>query len=370
MTTATVPVFAQSAAAQAGPSNNAASASNNAPSGQGFAGVLRSVIQRLAGENQQDFPSMNNNTPAQELPDAGEIPFEQGDAVAFSMIQQMLVNLPATAQMTPAQIQTLAQEVLNSLAQAQIENGMVSRGQIVENIVKSLQGMKKESGAESFQKAPGNIVAEAIDALKSVQDEGTSVVKEVSTLKSHPDSAQVTAKASRAELFDALASSVNEREAPDVMLSTTRQSSVYALQGGVHRLADASLSRDVNGDVSVTSIRDIHEPIRAAAETGTKQMILRLDPPGLGDVQIRLRVQQGVLTADLKVDSSSIRDLFTSVLPQIRHQLENSGIRVGELQVDLRDDYPADQGQRRGQDQRQQQQQDRQTGGNFFEYLA
>ncbi|KAF0179008.1 MAG: flagellar hook-length control protein [Nitrospirae bacterium] len=370
MTTVTVPVIAQSAAVQPGRLTSCVSAPDSFQSGRGFAEALQSVVQRFAGEIQQESSSGNIAMSLQMHLDAGENMPVQADTVTLSMIQQMLLNLPVAAQMTPAQIQPIAQDVLSLLSHSPVQNETVSRGQILETIVKSLQEMKKESAPEQFQKTFGNTVAVTDHALKSVQNAGTSGAADVSALKSPADSSHGTAKIFGAELFDALASTVNDREVPEVTLSTTRQSSAYVLHGGVHRLADASLGGDAGGDVSVTSIRDIHEPIRAAAETGVKQMILRLDPPGLGDVLIRLRVQQGVLTAELKVDSGSIKDLFTSVLPQIRQQLENSGIRVGELQVDLRDDYLADQGQRREQGQRQQQQQGRQTQENFFEYLA
>ncbi len=369
MTAAPLPDFAHIASVQAGPVGNV-SADRTARSGQVFPAVMRSILQQATEANQQDKTADSLPSPDALLPDPGMNLSVQGEAVTLSMIQQMLANLSVAVRMTPEQVQSVAAGIPGSLPLQQTDKGVIPRGMIIENAAKHLQDMKNASGAESFQKSPAQLVAETAHALQAVRDAGELVSADAATLKSHTDSAKTAAEASVTESSDSISSMLKDVEAPVVELSAARQSSAYAVTGGVHRVAEVFSGSNVNSDVFVTSIRDIHEPIRAAVETGTKHMVLRLDPPGLGDIQIRLRIHQGVLSAELKVDSGITRELFTSALPQIRHQLENSGIRVGDVQVDLHDDYLAHQEPAREHGQGRQNRQGRQTNENFFEYLA
>ena len=366
MTPATLPVFAMNAPVQNGRFDVGSPSDATGTSDRSFLSVMKSVMQKSAAESQ---PVGESEAPVVLEAEAG-VPV-QNDAITLSMIQQMLINLPIANQMTQEQLQTLANDIFESLPRMQIQNGVIPQGLIVENVAKFLQEMKKDAGTVSFEQTLGQELSETAHALKAAAGAQTEPLPEAIPSQELPDEpAKVAVVANEQDIAEMLPSMVQEPELPETEATVAKQTLPFAMQGELPQISDAPVGKVMNSDAAVTSIRDIHEPIRAAAEAGTKLMVLRLDPPGLGDVQIRLRMQQGVLTADLKVDSGSTKDLFTSALPQIRQQLESSGIQVGEIQVDLHEDYLAGQGQKREQEQGRQNRQDRQSNENFFQYLA
>ncbi|TAN44324.1 MAG: flagellar hook-length control protein FliK [Nitrospirae bacterium] len=119
----------------------------------------------------------------------------------------------------------------------------------------------------------------------------------------------------------------------------------------------------VKDAVNVTKIKDIDVPIMKTIEGGGKHLLVRLDPPDLGSVQIKLSMDNGVLRADFKVESSAIKDLFTANMPHIKTSLENSGLKVGEFFVDVSEEgfyYSDDRSQGGNKDDSKQQQQNQQ----------
>jgi flagellar hook-length control protein FliK len=120
--------------------------------------------------------------------------------------------------------------------------------------------------------------------------------------------------------------------------------------------------------VPVSKLTSVDEVISKAIDAGQKSLIIRIDPPDLGSVQIRLSFDNGVLKADVRVDSNAIKDSFNLALPQIKTSLENSGIKVSEFHVDVREDQYRNGQQRNNQDQ--QQKQDREFKNSFSDFFA
>ncbi|MBZ0156339.1 MAG: flagellar hook-length control protein FliK [Alphaproteobacteria bacterium] len=120
-------------------------------------------------------------------------------------------------------------------------------------------------------------------------------------------------------------------------------------------------------------VNELGEAAAKAAESGAKNLIVKLDPPDLGSIQIKLRMENGVLTADIRVESPATRDMFSLAVPQIRASLEDSGIKVGGMWVDHQEDFYSDGRERQGnadQQRNQQQKQTREERPRFFEYFA
>lgn len=120
-------------------------------------------------------------------------------------------------------------------------------------------------------------------------------------------------------------------------------------------------------------VNELGEAAAKAAEAGTRNLIVKLDPPDLGSIQIKLRIENGVLTADIRVESSAVKEMLSLAVPQIRSSLEDSGIRVGEMWVDHKEDSYSDGRDRQGsadQQRGRQQKQDREEHPRFFEYFA
>jgi flagellar hook-length control protein FliK len=135
----------------------------------------------------------------------------------------------------------------------------------------------------------------------------------------------------------------------------TQSSSVHA----------GSASQEVG---PVSKLTSVDEVISKALDAGQKNLVIRIDPPDLGSVQIRLSFDNGVLKADVRVDSNAIKDSFNLALPQIKASLENSGIKVSEFHVDVREDQYRHGQQPNNQDR--QQKQDREFKNSFSDFFA
>jgi flagellar hook-length control protein FliK len=110
--------------------------------------------------------------------------------------------------------------------------------------------------------------------------------------------------------------------------------------------------------VLASKLTSLDAVIAKAVDSGQRNLIIRIDPPDLGSMHIRLSLDSGVLKANITVDSSSIKDSFNLALPQIKTTLENAGIKVSDFHVDVRDDQS-----RNGQDRNNQGQQQKQGRG-------
>ncbi len=125
--------------------------------------------------------------------------------------------------------------------------------------------------------------------------------------------------------------------------------------------------------VHASRLNEISEPIMKTLGAGDKHLIIRLEPPDLGSIHIKLRIDNsGVLRADFRVDSNVVRDLFSAAMPQIKASLENSGIKVSDFFVDVKEDYYSDSGKRQQQEDanQHQQKQNKQQKHRFFDYFA
>jgi flagellar hook-length control protein FliK len=81
---------------------------------------------------------------------------------------------------------------------------------------------------------------------------------------------------------------------------------------------------------------------------------LRLDPPELGALQVRIDVRDGVLAASFQTSNDEATRLLTQSLQQLKTTLESQGLTVEKLQVHQTARQHFD-GQRGGDDRREQQ---------------
>lgn len=66
---------------------------------------------------------------------------------------------------------------------------------------------------------------------------------------------------------------------------------------------------------------------------GGGKLTLRLSPQALGDVRVDLHVHQGVASASFRAENDSARELLKSRIDDLRHALEQRGVRVERLEV-------------------------------------
>jgi hypothetical protein len=128
-------------------------------------------------------------------------------------------------------------------------------------------------------------------------------------------------------------------------------------------------TQGIQETISVNRISAVEEAISKAVNTGQRDIVIRIDPPDLGSVHIRLSLDNGVLKADVKVDSAAVKDTFLAAMPQIKTALENSGIKASNFNVDVRDDQNTN-GQSGNNNAKQQQRQDGEAKNAFSDFFA
>jgi len=125
--------------------------------------------------------------------------------------------------------------------------------------------------------------------------------------------------------------------------------------------------------VHISRLSELSEPIAKNLGSGNSRLTIKLTPPELGNVQIKLRMENGVLKADFMVDSNSVKDLFSTSIPLIKTSLEDSGIKSGDFLVNVKKEgYYSDGRDQQGPDNfnKQQQKQQRKSGSQFYDFFA
>jgi flagellar hook-length control protein FliK len=122
----------------------------------------------------------------------------------------------------------------------------------------------------------------------------------------------------------------------------------------VGAILSLSVQKDVTPMAAAVPIEGVAVEIAAKASEGMKTFEIRLDPPELGRIHVRLDVDRnGEITSRVMADRQDTLDLLRRDAPQLERALNDAGLRTSNngLQFSLRD-----QGQSQQQQQQQQQQ--------------
>ncbi len=153
------------------------------------------------------------------------------------------------------------------------------------------------------------------------------------------DLSEVETKTASTSLFNA--------EKDRVLLNTQRAEPQAVTVGSQTVLPKNEQS--LKETLHVSRLQEIDSKIIKAIEAGQNSLTLRLEPPELGSVKIRLVLTDGMVRADIRVENAAVKDMMNLAMPQIRNSLENAGIKVSEFFVDIREEYYSD-GKRQNQD--------------------
>jgi flagellar hook-length control protein FliK len=93
--------------------------------------------------------------------------------------------------------------------------------------------------------------------------------------------------------------------------------------------------------------RQILDSMQASLTQGQREVVVRLQPPELGNVVVRFREQDGQLHGLLEVNGSDAKREIERVLPQVLQSLHDQGTQVRRVDVTLSDQMQGDSG--RGQ---------------------
>jgi len=81
--------------------------------------------------------------------------------------------------------------------------------------------------------------------------------------------------------------------------------------------------------------------LRLTTQNGVSEARMTLHPEHLGQVQVKLTMQNGQLTAQFVADTLAGKEAIESQLAQLRITLQNQGIQVEKLEVSYSSNGPA-----------------------------
>ncbi|WP_287816563.1 flagellar hook-length control protein FliK [Idiomarina sp.] len=177
---------------------------------------------------------------------------------------------------------------------------------------------KSESGDTAIKGNDSKQSASKAEGLANAVDVDTKL----------PDSAQQN------QVFrnntDALADANAARAIQGQMVSTT-QGTVAANESGQNNTLQA-LQRPLDLQQTEAS-QKLQERINIMMSRNIQRADIRLDPPELGSVQIRVNMSGEQASVQFQVQSAQAKDAIETAMPRLREMLEQQGIDLADTQV-------------------------------------
>ena len=92
--------------------------------------------------------------------------------------------------------------------------------------------------------------------------------------------------------------------------------------------------------------------LRSAAEMD-QTLKIRLTPPELGTLQIEVKQRDGQTVARLEVETELVKSLLLEQMPQLREALQQQGLKLDQVEVEINDQLASDQDQAGSQPERE-----------------
>ncbi len=89
----------------------------------------------------------------------------------------------------------------------------------------------------------------------------------------------------------------------------------------------------LDGELTARALRQVESGILKTMGQGRSQLVLRLDPPDLGKLQMVLSVKDGEVSATFRAETHDAHKLISEQLAHLKTQLEQQGIKVGKMEV-------------------------------------
>jgi flagellar hook-length control protein FliK len=199
---------------------------------------------------------------------------------------------------------------------------------------------------QAMNAAPGNHVPGQTTQTGNAGIQGAVQYPESSAASSKaPETTTITSQNSAAVVFAATASDTQDTRQYDSNQTDT-QAATEQIQAAVKSAptdtaAFSQIQANTAHKVFVPDAPVLISQIvnKAKLEIGKdrKEIAIRLDPPELGQVFVKVASQSGVVTAQFEVSNTEVRDLLQNNLDQLRSALEKNNINVGQCQVSLGD---------------------------------
>lgn len=98
-------------------------------------------------------------------------------------------------------------------------------------------------------------------------------------------------------------------------------------------VSNASAERPLELYEAAEAIPELAERMQAVMTTERSEVRIQLKPEHLGELKIRVAVEQGVVSAEFVAESQAVKSLIEANLPELRSALQDMGSTVSELAV-------------------------------------
>jgi flagellar hook-length control protein FliK len=158
----------------------------------------------------------------------------------------------------------------------------------------------------------------------------------ITTSASHDDKQAVAATAAvevvPAVSIDAsIAAAVPSGGEPTPVDPSSRPAAVHAASGGGTTAKDEARPANENDPARVAE--QAARALRSVVNQKGGSVVLRLTPPQLGELRVRVEMEGGVVSAKFEVANDQVRSLLQEHMGSLRTALEGQGLSVQQLQV-------------------------------------
>ncbi|GEM_PF-702440 len=118
-------------------------------------------------------------------------------------------------------------------------------------------------------------------------------------------------------------------------------------------------------ELPVTKLHEVSDIMLKTIVSSRKTITVQLEPPELGTILLRLSIEREGIKAHMRVDSPNVKEMLAGLIPEIKSNLEATGVKINDFILDLKKDNQAYSNSYNGQGQKK-------YNGNqkFFEYFA
>lgn len=189
-----------------------------------------------------------------------------------------------------------------------------------------ISGIKEMQAQLSQGHEPGFSVADLV--AQSVADAGVDVDEQLQA-GIHQQISQLSTIAQAASATTQAAASMLQPLGSDTMVVETNQLKSEAAQNG----------KTVDGADTAVNIqqpegqKQLAEKIRWMVNSRNMMAEIRLDPPEMGSMQVRVNVQGDAASVSFIVQSPQAKDMLSQAEPRLRDMLAEQGIHLGESSV-------------------------------------
>ena len=287
------------------------------------AAPAKAVITSLHSA-QANQPAQGSTTPAESSP----TPVESSPTPAEHLLAP---KVPSTPGNTAAQLPNSPSAAPDDQASRSTQNAPIRS----ENPSQAAEHTTPEEAVIDHKGLPDKTQPPAVQQ-KNTSGVGTVPGKSIAQKAGQPGSGALSSQAdNRGSLLSSGGGSPNAESGEQAVIGNTAPADITEQSP-----ASAESARPAANAGSRSAVAEqIMESVRTSLSAGLRQIVIRLNPPELGKVAITFREGADGITGLLQVDEPQTRHQLQQALPEIIQNLQDSGVGIKRLEVQLTDQH-------------------------------